>query len=455
MNTRVHIAGIGGTFMTGLALLARERGFDVHGSDQAIYPPMSTLLSTEQIPVTGGYEPESLLPHTDMCVIGNALSRGNPLIEHILEHRIPYTSGSSWLRESLIPTRKVLAVAGTHGKTTTSSMAAFIMDYCGASPGFLIGGIPGNFPVSARLGERDWFVIEADEYDTAFFDKRSKFIHYRPDVLLMGNLEFDHADIFSSLEDIKRQFAHLLRSVPPNGSVVINTDDLNLRDVLEQGCWSKIVEFSCQDESCEWFVQAITEDASEFDVYQSGRLLGRVTWPLFGEHNMMNALGAIVSCSQAGIKPLEACKCLSGFELPKRRLEQLNSKGSIALFDDFAHHPTAIKSTLKSIQAAAPGKRVIAVIEPRSNTMKLGSQQDLLSKALVHCDVAVIYRRPDLSWDPATLALHSPQTKLLALDSVDAIRDAVVKEARIGDQVVMMTNGNFDGLKDLLQKDLA
>ena len=441
--------------MTGLALLARERGFDVHGSDQAIYPPMSTLLSTERIPVTGGYEPESLLPHTDMCVIGNALSRGNPLIEHILENRIPYTSGSSWLRESLIPSRKVLAVAGTHGKTTASSMAAFIMDCCGASPGFLIGGIPGNFPVSARLGERDWFVIEADEYDTAFFDKRSKFMHYRPDVLLMGNLEFDHADIFSSLEDIKRQFAHLLRSVPPNGSVVINSDDPNLRDVLEQGCWSKIVEFSRQDERCDWFVQALTEDASEFDVYQSGRLLGRVTWPLFGAHNMMNALGAIASCSEAGIKPLEACKCLSDFELPKRRLERLNSKGSITLFDDFAHHPTAIKNTLESIQAAAPGQRVIAVIEPRSNTMKLGSQQDLLSKALVHCDVAVIYRRPDLSWDPATLALHSPQTRLLALDSVDAIRDAVVKEARIGDQVVMMTNGNFDGLKDLLQNDLA
>lgn len=452
---RVHIAGIGGTFMTGLALLARERGLDVHGSDQAIYPPMSTLLSNERIAVTGGYEPDSLLPNTAMCIIGNALSRGNPLIEHILENRIPYTSGSSWLRESLIPTRRVLAVAGTHGKTTASSMAAFIMDCCGASPGFLIGGIPGNFPVSARLGESDWFVIEADEYDTAFFDKRSKFLHYRPDVLLIGNLEFDHADIFSSLEDIKKQFSHLLRSVPSNGIVVINSDELNLRDVLAQGCWSKVVEFSCQDESCEWFAQAVTEDASKFDVFQSGRLLGRVTWSLFGAHNMANALGAIASCSQAGVNPLEACRCLSDFELPKRRLERLNSQGSIALFDDFAHHPTAIKSTLKSIQAAAPGKRVIAVIEPRSNTMKLGSQQDLLSKALVHCDIAVIFRRPDLSWDPATLALHSPKTKLIVLDSVDAIRDAVVKEVRIGDQVVMMTNGNFGGLKDLLQIDLT
>ena len=452
---RVHIAGIGGTFMTGLALLARERGLDVHGSDQAIYPPMSTLLSNERIAVTGGYEPDSLLPNTAMCIIGNALSRGNPLIEHILENRIPYTSGSSWLRESLIPTRRVLAVAGTHGKTTASSMAAFIMDCCGASPGFLIGGIPGNFPVSARLGESDWFVIEADEYDTAFFDKRSKFLHYRPDVLLIGNLEFDHADIFSSLEDIKKQFSHLLRSVPSNGIVVINSDELNLRDVLAQGCWSKVVEFSCQDESCEWFAQAVTEDASKFDVFQSGRLLGRVTWSLFGAHNMANALGAIASCSHAGVNPLEACRCLSDFELPKRRLERLNSQGSIALFDDFAHHPTAIKSTLKSIQAAAPGKRVIAVIDPRSNTMKLGSQQDLLSKALVHCDIAVIFRRPDLSWDPATLALHSPKTKLIVLDSVDAIRDAVVKEVRIGDQVVMMTNGNFGGLKNLLQNDLT
>lgn len=454
MTDVVHIAGIGGTFMAGLALIARERGFKISGSDESLYPPMSTLLESEAIPLFEGYRPDAISPDTTLCVIGNALSRGNQLVEHILSERVPYTSGPQWLRESLIPDRRVLAVAGTHGKTSTSSMAAFILDQCGHQPGFLIGGIPGNFPCSARLGSGPWFVIEADEYDTAFFDKRSKFLHYRPDVAILGNLEFDHADIFDSLGDIEKQFGYLLRSIPRDGVVVINADDARLESVLEKGCWSTVTRYSTRSDGETWFAQPLTPDGRRFEVFHEGRSVGAVDWDIMGGHNVSNALGAIAGCHAAGVDAKSACQALAHFRLPKRRLERLNPGGSIALYDDFAHHPTAVRETLQTLRVASPTGTLIAVLEPRSNTMKRGDQQADLATALSLCDVAIVRRRQDLSWDPHALALHADTTKLIVLDGVDAIADALVEMARPGDQIVLMSNGSFDGLKDLIQHAL-
>ena len=436
--------------MAGLALIAREQGYDIHGSDQAIYPPISTLLADQHIRVIEGYRPESILPGTDLCVIGNALSRGNALIEHVLGARIPYISGPGWLREHLIPHKRVLAVAGTHGKTTTSSIAAFIMDRCGYQPGFLIGGVPGNFPVSARAGTGEWFVVEADEYDSAFFDKRSKFLHYRPDVLILANLEFDHADIFDSLADIERQFQYLLRSVPPDGTILVNADHPGLAALVQRGCWSTVTYYGSREDQSGWQAKALSVDCRDFEVRKDSQTIASVSWRAIGHHNMLNALAAIAACDAAGVDPIRACACLRDFQLPKRRLERVNPDASIALFDDFAHHPTAIRETLNTLRLASPSGKLIAVIEPRSNTMKRGAQKQDLAQALSGSDIAVVRNRSDLNWDPRTLALHSDQTRLIVEDSVEEIAQTVSTLAQPGDQIVLMSNGSFDGLKDLL-----
>ncbi|NBT28659.1 MAG: UDP-N-acetylmuramate:L-alanyl-gamma-D-glutamyl-meso-diaminopimelate ligase [Gammaproteobacteria bacterium] len=454
LTESIHIAGIGGTFMAGLALIARECGYTIQGSDQSLYPPMSTLLAQEGIPLFEGYQPAAIAPEASLCVIGNALSRGNPLVEHILAQRLPYTSGPQWLRQTLIPARRVLAIAGTHGKTTTSSMASFILDRSDRQPGFLIGGIPGNFSSSARLGLGDWFVVEADEYDTAFFDKRSKFLHYRPDILVIGNVEFDHGDIFDSLEDIEKQFGYLLRSVPKDGEVIINADDSGIGRILKRGCWSRVTSYSAQDDTADWFAKPLSADCRAFDVFCQGQHVGTVDWNIMGAHNMLNALAAIASCRAVGVEGQTACRELRDFQLPKRRLERLNPTGSIALFDDFAHHPTAVRETLTTLRQASPSGQLIAVLEPRSNTMKRGDHQDDLASALSLADVAIVRQRSDMGWDPGALALHPNRTKLLVLEDINAIVDSVVKTARPGDQVVIMSNGSFDGLNDLIHQAL-
>jgi len=443
--------------MAGLALIAREAGFGVSGCDQAIYPPMSDLLAAQGIAVQEGYERgvfDSGAP-PDLFVIGNALSRGNPLVESILNQRLAYTSGAQWLRETLIPQKRVLAIAGTHGKTTTSSICAFLLHACGLEPGFLIGGVPGNFDVSARLGAGDWFVIEADEYDTAFFDKRSKFLHYRPDVLMIGNLEFDHADIFNTIADIEKQFQYLLRSVPENGTVVINADQPGLSDLLTRGCWSQVIRYSCTDAPAEWRAVALQPDCRRFDVYCENHHVATVEWPLMGQHNLQNAIGAIVASHTAGANPEDACAALAEFRSPKRRLERVNPKSSIALFDDFAHHPTAVRETLKSLRSCDSQGKVIAVLEPRSNTMKQGFHQPELAQALSLADVAIIRRHDDLHWDPEELTRLKDGDKIVVCNSNTQIVDAVCGVVEAGDQVVMMSNGSFDGLRDLLAAQLS
>jgi len=454
LKTLVHIAGIGGTFMAGLALVAREAGFEVSGCDQAVYPPMSDLLRAECIAIQEGYHPDSLTAPPDLCVIGNALSRGNPLIEHILAQRWPYTSGPQWLRETIIPRKRVLAVAGTHGKTTASSIAAFILDQCGHQPGFLIGGVPGNFSVSARLGQGKWFVIEADEYDTAFFDKRSKFLHYRPDVLVLGNLEFDHADIFDSLDDVEQQFEYLLRSVPSDGVILVNADHAGLSDLVRRGCWSQIVTYSCATASAFWRAVRLQADCRRFDVFFEDRYIATVDWPLIGPHNMANALGAIAACQAAGAEPVDACASLAAFRPPKRRLERINPSSSIALFDDFAHHPTAVRETLRALRASETKGGLIAILELRSNTMKRGVHRAELAQALSIADTAIIRRRNEFDWDPAELTQFTNGAKITVCDSIAEIVDTVCDLAKPGDRVVMMSNGSFDGLGDLLDARL-
>jgi len=440
--------------MAGLALVAREAGFEVSGCDQAVYPPMSNLLRAEGIAVQDGYHPDSLTVSPSLCVIGNALSRGNPLIEHILTQRWPYTSGPQWLREKIIPHKRMLAVAGTHGKTTASSIAAFILDQCGHQPGFLIGGVPGNFSVSARLGQGEWFVIEADEYDTAFFDKRPKFLHYRPDVLVLGNLEFDHADIFDNLGDIEQQFEFLLRSVPSDGVILVNADHAGLSDLVARGCWSQIVTYSCANANASWRAVTLQADYRRFDVFFEDRYVATVDWSLIGQHNMANALGAIAACQAAGAEPAAACASLAAFQPPKRRLERINPSSPIALFDDFAHHPTAVRETLRSLQAPETKGSLIAILEPRSNTMKRGVHRADLAQALSIADTAIIRRRNDLDWDPEELTQSTDGAKITVCDSIAEIVDTVCDMAKPGDRIVMMSNGSFDGLGDLLDARL-
>jgi UDP-N-acetylmuramate: L-alanyl-gamma-D-glutamyl-meso-diaminopimelate ligase len=451
----IHILGICGTFMGGVALLARAAGHTVTGCDAGVYPPMSTMLEEQGIALTEGYGVEQMALKPDVFVIGNALSRGNPLVEAILESGAPYTSGAQWLSEHVLQGRWVLAVAGTHGKTTTTAILTWMLEYAGMKPGFVIGGVPQNFGVSARPGETDFFVIEADEYDTAFFDKRSKFVHYRPRTAILNNLEYDHADIFADLAAIETQFHHLVRTVPASGRLVVNGTEDSLARVLARGCWSEREGFGA--EASDWQAANVGADDS-FDVVFRGQILGRVQTDLAGAHNRMNILAAIAAARHVGVDPAAASESLKTFKSVKRRLELRGTVRGVSVYDDFAHHPTAIDTTVAGLKKRIkPGERILAVLEPRSNTMKLGAMKAALPGSLQGADRVYGYGATEgkhaLGWDLAA-ALAPLGERAAAFTELDQLVAAVVREARAGDHVLVMSNGGFGGVHDKLIKAL-
>lgn len=447
----IHILGICGTFMGGLAILAKELGYKVTGSDANVYPPMSTQLEEQGIDLTQGFDPQQLEPAPDLVVIGNAMSRGNPCVEYVLDRGLNYTSGPQWLSEHLLKDRWVLAVSGTHGKTTTASMLAWILQYAKLEPGFLIGGVPQNFGLSARLGNRPFFVIEADEYDSAFFDKRSKFVHYRPRTLVMNNLEFDHADIFDSLADIQRQFHHLIRMVPSNGLVVAPNDVNAIDEVLAMGCWTP-VEYA--GEQGTWLAKALKADCSEFELVLDGEVQGKLVWPVIGKHNMHNALMAIAGARHAGVPVHVALEALAQFEPPKRRLELKGEVADIRLYDDFAHHPTAITTTLEGLRANVGKARILSVLEPRSNTMRAGVHQETLAQSFAQSDAVYLLEPEELSWDMSQLAEQSSAPVTIE-KSLEALIESIVEAAKQGDHILVMSNGGFGGIHQKLLFALA
>ncbi len=449
----IHILGICGTFMGGVALIARALGHQVSGSDANVYPPMSTQLADAGIRLWEGYDTAQFEPTPDRIVVGNALSRGNPAVEYVLNTGLAYTSGPQWLAEHVLGDRWVLAVAGTHGKTTTASMLAWILEDAGLNPGFLIGGIPRNFGVSASAGKTPFFVVEADEYDTAFFDKRSKFVHYRPRTLVLNNLEFDHADIFDDLESIQRQFHHLVRTVPGQGLIVSPLSDGNLHAVLDQGCWTPVEHFDPVLETT-WYVADVSADSSAFDVICDADKVGRVTWSLTGRHNVANALAALAAARHAGVPPALGIESLCRFENVKRRMELRGEINGIRVFDDFAHHPTAIALTLEGLRRQVDRQRIIAVLEPRSNTMRMGVHAAQLPEALTEADEVWVYAGQDLGWDPEA-TLRSLGSRLRVHDNTAAIVAGLAEALAPGDQVVIMSNGGFDGIHDRLLSALG
>ncbi len=440
----IHILGICGTFMGGVARIAQALGHKVTGADANVYPPMSTQLEEAGIVLTEGWDPDQLDPAPDMVVIGNALSRGNPLVEAVLARGLPYTSGPQWLADNLLRDRWVLAVAGTHGKTTTASMLAWILEHAGLAPGFLIGGVPRNFDRSARAGDLPFFVVEADEYDTAFFDKRSKFVHYRPRTCVLGNLEFDHADIFDDLAQIQRQFHHLVRTVPGNGRLVVPAGDGNLEQVLRMGCWTPVERFSVEGEAA-WRIGEASADGSRFQVVCEGETVGEIRWELTGRHNMANALAALAAARHAGVPPLVGVEALCRFQGVKRRMELRGEVAGVRLYDDFAHHPTAIATTLSGVRARVGDGRIIAVLEPRSNTMRAGVHADALPRALAAADEVLLYAPPELRWD-ADRALAPLGGRCKVFRETGPLVEAVAREAAEGDTVVVMSNGGFENV---------
>jgi UDP-N-acetylmuramate: L-alanyl-gamma-D-glutamyl-meso-diaminopimelate ligase len=456
----IHILGICGTFMGGVAALAREAGHRVTGCDSGVYPPMSDQLRALGIELIEGYTPDQLALKPDLFVIGNVVSRGNPLMEAILNAGLPYTSGPQWLSENVLRGRHVLAVAGTHGKTTTTSMLTWILEHAGLKPGFLVGGVPQNFGVSARLGELDEgkrpvtghpFVIEADEYDTAFFDKRSKFVHYQARTAVLNNLEFDHADIFADLAAIETQFHHLVRTVPGQGRLVVNAREDSLQHVLDRGCWSDVVRFGVRGDVPGFRARG---EPHAFDVLKAAVLVGRVEWSLMGEHNQMNALAAIAAAEHVGVSPQVACEALGLFANVKRRLELRGEVKGITVYDDFAHHPTAIRTTVDGLRRRiSPDQRIIAVFEPRSNTMKLGTMKALLPWSLEEADLSFCHSG-GLGWDAAE-ALAPMGDRAVVVDNIEALVAKVAKTARPGDQILCMSNGGFGGIHDKLLKALC
>lgn len=436
--------------MGGVALLAKQAGYRVSGCDANVYPPMSTQLESAGISLSEGFSPEQLALGADVYVIGNVISRGNALMEAILERGLAYISGPQWLAENVLPGKWVLGVAGTHGKTTTSSMLAWILDYAGMTPGFLIGGVPQNFGVSARLGGTPFFVIEADEYDTAFFDKRSKFVHYRPRTAILNNLEFDHADIFADLQAIETQFHHLVRTIPRNGLIVSNASEAALERVLARGVWTPVERFA---DASAWHAED-AEPGGAFDVYFAQQNLGRVRWEVLGEHNRNNALAAIVAARHVGVAPAVAIEALGRFANVKRRMEVRGEHNGITVYDDFAHHPTAIATTLAGLRAKVGSARIIAVLEPRSNTMRMGVMKDTLAGSLAAADTVYCYTPPNLGWD-AGAALAPLGDKARAVEDIDALAQALAQNARSGDHILIMSNGSFAGLHDKLLARLA
>ena len=446
----IHILGICGTFMGGLAALAREAGHRVTGCDANVYPPMSDQLRALGIELIEGWDVQQLALKPDLYVIGNVVSRGNALMEAILDAGLPYTSGPQWLAEHVLQGRHVLAVAGTHGKTTTTSMLAWILEANARRPGFLVGGVPQNFEVSARLGEGQPFVIEADEYDTAFFDKRSKFVHYRPRTAVLNNLEFDHADIFADLAAIETQFHHLLRTVPAGGRVIVNAREESLARVLERGCWSDVQRFGVRGDVPGFRARG---EPHSFDVLKSGVQVGRVEWALLGEHNQLNALAAIAAAEHVGVAPADAARALAGFANVKRRLELRGEVRGIKVYDDFAHHPTAMRTTIDGLRRRIGEQRILAVFEPRSNTMKLGAMKAQLPWALEEADLAFCHSG-GLGWN-ASEALAPLGDRAVVGDSIDALVRRVAQAARSGDHVLCMSNGSFGGIHDKLLAALA
>ena len=456
LSEHIHILGICGTFMGGVALLARESGFSVTGSDRNVYPPMSTQLSESGIALTDGYGADQLSPAPDRVLVGNALSRGQPVVEAMLDEGLPYTSGPEWLGREILNGRWVLAVSGTHGKTSTASMLAWILDHAGLEPGFLIGGVPSNFGVSARLGQGRYFVVEADEYDSAFFDKRSKFVHYRPNTLVINNLEYDHADIFPNLAAIETQFHHLIRCVPSNGQIVRGAGDAIDR-VLERGVWTPVrsvqAESSAAQVKSAWSWRAVSAQADILELTAPDGTRGRLHWSMIGEHNAANATAAMAAAAHAGVSMEQAIAALQAFTGVKRRLECLGRPAGIAVYDDFAHHPTAIHSTLHALRAATTSGKLIAMIEPRSNTMRLGEHKAHLVACAADADLALWLDPPGLDWDLShTVASASGQE---AFDSVEAMIERAVAAAVTGDSIVVMSNGGFDGLHQRLLTALA
>lgn len=459
---KLHILGIAGTFMGGVAALARELGHEVKGSDQAIYPPMSTQLEQLGINYGVGYAPAHIEPDTDEVIVGNALSRGNEAVEHVLDAGMRYTSGAQWLSENVLPGRDTLAVAGTHGKTTTSTILAFLLEAAGRDPGFLIGGVAEDFGVSARLGTGKEFVVEADEYDTAFFDKRSKFVHYRPTVAILNNLEYDHADIFPDVQAIQRQFHHLVRTVPRRGRLIVNGADRHLEEVLQMGCWTPVETFGLEDMASaairplDWVARLVEPDGSRFVVLHGGEEMGEVKWPLLGRHNVMNALAALAAASAVGVSPRKVIPALTRFRSVKRRMEVVGAVGHVTVYDDFAHHPTAIETTLEGLRSRVGDARIAVAMEPRSNSMRLGAHADALAPSLAQADIVVFLHRPELSWD-ATKVIAGVRGDALAVADVESMLTELRARVFGGDHVVFMSNGGFDGAPrrfvELLQRE--
>ncbi|MGB2741731.1 MAG: UDP-N-acetylmuramate:L-alanyl-gamma-D-glutamyl-meso-diaminopimelate ligase [Cognaticolwellia sp.] len=451
----LHILGICGTFMGGIAAIAKQMGFRVSGCDANVYPPMSTQLEQLGIELKSGYLVEHLDDEPDIVIVGNAMTRGNPMVEYILDRKIPYTSGPQWLLEHVLKDRWVLAVSGTHGKTTTSSMLTWILQYAGMEPGFLIGGVPQNFDCSARLGNAPFFVIEADEYDTAFFDKRSKFVHYRPNTLVINNMEFDHADIFHDLSDIQRQFHHLIRMVPSNGLVLSPKNEPAISETLAMGCWTP-TEYSVDNENklLGWHADKCIADGSEFIVSFQGEVQGRVNWALIGDFNIDNGLMAIAAARHAGVPTAVAIEALATFINTKRRLELKGEVNQVRVFDDFAHHPTAIAKTLAGVRANVGNKRVIAILEPRSNTMKSGVHKDTLAKSLADADMVFVYQGEQVQWSVDALVADCQQPCFIGQDITEMVHDIVAK-TEAGDTLVVMSNGGFGGIHEKLLSALS
>jgi len=438
----IHILGACGTFMGGVALLAKRAGHRVSGSDQHTYPPMSTQLEAEGITLFEGYAAEHLDPPPDLVIIGNALSRGNAAIEHVLNQRMNYTSGPRWLGENYLRGKSVIAVAGTHGKTTTSSMVAWILECAGLKPGFLIGGVPHDFGYSARDGDQ-YFVVEADEYDTAFFDKRAKFVHYRPAVAILNNLEYDHADIYPDLSSIQTQFHHLVRTIPGNGTIITNALDAHLETVLERGCWSRLERFALGETSADWQIQMKKPGGRELRLLRAGRPAGELNWQLQGRHNAMNACAAIAAAAAAGVRPEQSIEALASFRGVKRRMELLAEINGVRVYDDFAHHPTAIRLTLEGLRRNVSSGRMLVALEPRSNTMRAGVHIEDLGPALVAADHVWLKAVDGINWDPQE-ALAPLQGRGRVVTRTNDLLQQMKDSVRSGDHVVFMSNGGFD-----------
>jgi UDP-N-acetylmuramate: L-alanyl-gamma-D-glutamyl-meso-diaminopimelate ligase len=454
----VHILGICGTFMGGIAAIARAAGHRVTGSDRNVYPPMSTQLEAMGIDVIQGFEAAQLDPAPDVVVVGNVMTRGQPVIEALLELGIPYASGPEWLSREVLKDRWVLAVAGTHGKTTTSSVLAWILEDAGLAPGFLIGGVPANFDTSARLGSEPFFVIEADEYDTAFFDKRAKFVHYRPRTAILNNLEYDHADIYPDVESIQRQFHHLVRIVPGSGRIVWNASDARLEQTLAMGCWTPCEGFARSEAGAPdalWTARPTggVDDFSQFEVLEGGQPRGIVRWQMIGAHNMENALAAIAAARHAGVTVEHAIEALGSFKGIARRMQLRGEVRGIRVYDDFAHHPTAIATTVDGLRRRVGSARIIAVLEPRSNTMKMGVHQNTLGPSLLGADEVWLFTPPDLGWDAGPIVASLGKRGHASRD-IGALAAELAKSAKPGDHVLIMSNGGFGGLHGKLLAEL-